>query len=88
MPLFRVTAPDGAVIEVNAPEGATEAQAIAYAQQQYNPSAKQAPAVDPLVAETNKAAIDKIAQAIPEPVKEIASKRSKRRSITLIRKVS
>jgi len=74
MPLFRVTAPDGAVIEVNAPEGATEAQAIAYAQQQYNPSAKQAPAVDPLVAETNKAAIDKISQAIPEPVKEIASK--------------
>jgi len=74
MPLFRVTAPDGAVVEVNAPEGATEAQAIAYAQQQYNPSAKQAPAVDPLVAETNKAAIDKIAQAIPEPVKEIASK--------------
>jgi hypothetical protein len=74
MPLFRVTAPDGAVVEVNAPEGATEAQAIAYAQQQYNPSAKQAPAVDPLVAETNKAAIDKISQAIPEPVKEIASK--------------
>jgi len=74
MPLFRVTAPDGAVIEVNAPEGATEAQAIAYAQQQYNPSAKQAPAVDPLVAETNKAAIDKISQNIPEPVKEIASK--------------
>jgi hypothetical protein len=74
MPLFRVTAPDGAVIEVNAPEGATEAQAIAYAQQQYNPSAKQAPAVDPLVAETNKAAIDKISQAIPEPVKEVASK--------------
>ncbi len=74
MPLFRVTAPDGAVIEVNAPEGATEAQAIAYAQQQYNPSAKQAPAVDPLIAETNKAAIDKISQAIPEPVKEVASK--------------
>jgi len=35
---------------------------------------KQAPVVDPLVAETNKAAIDKIAQAIPEPVKEVASK--------------
>jgi hypothetical protein len=35
---------------------------------------KQAPAVDPLVAETNKAAIDKISQAIPEPVKEVASK--------------
>ena len=74
MPLFRVTAPDGAVIEVNAPEGATEAQAIAYAQQQYNPSAKQAPAVDPLVAETNKAAIDRIAEGIPDPVKDIAGK--------------
>ena len=35
---------------------------------------KQAPVVDPLVAETNKAAIDKISQAIPEPVKEVASK--------------
>lgn len=74
MPLFRVTAPDGAVIEVNAPEGATEAQAIAYAQQQYNPSGKQAPVSDPLVAQTNAAAIDRIAAAIPEPVKEVASK--------------
>lgn len=74
MPVFEVKAPDGAIIEVNAPEGATEAQAIAYAQQQYNPSTKQAPIADPLVAETNKAAIDRIAQAIPEPVKEIASK--------------
>ena len=37
-------------------------------------STKQAPIADPLVAETNKAAIDRIAQAIPEPVKEIASK--------------
>ena len=35
---------------------------------------KQAPVADPLVAETNKAAIDKISQAIPEPVKEVASK--------------
>lgn len=74
MPVFKVTAPDGAVIEVNAPEGATEQQAIAYAQQQYNPAAKQAIIADPLVAETNKAAINKIAQAIPDPVKEVASK--------------
>ncbi len=74
MPVFRVTAPDGAVIEVNAPEGATEQQAIAYAQQQYNPAAKQAIIADPLVAETNKAAIDRIAQAIPDPVKEVANK--------------
>jgi hypothetical protein len=74
MPVFKVTAPDGAVIEVNAPEGATEAQAIQYAQQQYNPSAKQAIVADPLVSETNKAAIDRIAQAIPDPVKEVAGK--------------
>ena len=35
---------------------------------------KQAPVADPLVAETNKAAIDRIAQAIPDPVKEVAGK--------------
>ena len=32
MPRFDVTAPDGRTVEVTAPEGATEAQAIAYAQ--------------------------------------------------------
>lgn len=37
-------------------------------------SAKQAPIADPLVAQTNAAAIDRIAAAIPEPVKEIAGK--------------
>jgi len=82
MPLFRVTAPDGAVIEVNAPEGATEAQAIAYAQSQYKEpqgsvtvtTGKPTPIVDPLVAETNRAAIDKIAEGIPEPVKAVANK--------------
>lgn len=35
---------------------------------------KQQVLADPLVAETNKAAIDRIAQAIPDPVKEVASK--------------
>jgi hypothetical protein len=35
---------------------------------------KQAPVVDPLVAETNRAAIDKIAEGIPEPVKAVANK--------------
>lgn len=37
-------------------------------------SAKPAPVSDPLVAQTNAAAIDRIAAAIPEPVKEVASK--------------
>jgi hypothetical protein len=37
MPIFDVTAPDGKIVEVTAPEGATEEQAIAYAQQQYKP---------------------------------------------------
>jgi hypothetical protein len=32
MPRFRITAPDGGVYEVNAPEGATEQDAIAYVQ--------------------------------------------------------
>lgn len=35
MPIFEVTAPNGQVIEVTAPEGATEAQAIEYAKQQF-----------------------------------------------------
>lgn len=35
MPTFRVTSPDGAVYEVNAPEGATEQDAIAYVQSQH-----------------------------------------------------
>jgi hypothetical protein len=37
MPIFDVTTPDGKVIEVNAPEGATERDAIAYAASIYIP---------------------------------------------------
>ena len=37
MPIFDVTTPDGKVIEVNAPEGATERDAIAYAASIYTP---------------------------------------------------
>jgi hypothetical protein len=35
MPVYHVTSPDGHVYEVNAPEGATEQQAIAYVQTQH-----------------------------------------------------
>jgi hypothetical protein len=38
MPKFRVTAPDGQTFDVNAPEGATEAQAIEYVRSQYGQS--------------------------------------------------
>jgi len=37
MPIFDVTTPDGKVIEVNAPEGATEKDAIAYVASIYTP---------------------------------------------------
>jgi len=40
MPIFDVTTPDGKVIEVNAPEGATEQDAIAYAASIYTPEPK------------------------------------------------
>jgi len=40
MPIFDVTTPDGKVMEVNAPEGATERDAIAYAASIYKPPEK------------------------------------------------
>lgn len=43
MPRFAVTSPDGRTIEVTAPEGATEAQAIAYAQQNWARLSKENP---------------------------------------------
>jgi hypothetical protein len=50
VPVFHVTSPDGKVIEVTAPEGATEEQAIAYAQQHMQPQTPPpaAPAEKPL----------------------------------------
>ena len=39
MPIFNVKAPDGSVIPVNAPEGATEQDAIAFAASVYQPKA-------------------------------------------------
>ena len=37
MPIYEVTAPDGKVLEVEGPEGATDEQVIAYAQKMYRP---------------------------------------------------
>lgn len=76
MPIFNVTAPDGTVIEVNAPEGATQAQAIAYAQSQYKATApatpSQAPAEVPSI-ETYRKAGAKISAATPQVVKDVGS---------------
>lgn len=43
MPTYEITAPDGKVLEITAPEGATQEQVLAYAQAQYKPS-QRAPA--------------------------------------------
>jgi hypothetical protein len=37
MPTFRITSPEGKTFDVNAPEGATREEALAYAQQNYKP---------------------------------------------------
>lgn len=76
MPIFNVTAPDGTVIEVNAPEGATQAQAIAYAQSQYKaptPATPSAPAEVPAI-ETYRQAGEKISAATPQIVKDVGGK--------------
>src|SRR3546814_20028313 len=46
MPNYQVTAPDGRKYRVTAPEGATQEQALAYAQQNYR-QAQQPPASGP-----------------------------------------
>jgi hypothetical protein len=59
MPQFKVKAPDGHTILVNAPEGGTEAQAIAYAQANDKPDPE---AMKSLA--TSKAASEKLDTAI------------------------
>ena len=45
MPKFRITSPDGQTYEITAPEGATQEQVLAYAQQHHASAApKQSPA--------------------------------------------
>jgi hypothetical protein len=41
MPTFQVTSPDGKTFRINAPEGATKEQALAYAQEQFKPAEAQ-----------------------------------------------
>jgi hypothetical protein len=43
MPRFQITDPSGKTYEINAPEGATQEQALAYAQQQFSQQAQQKP---------------------------------------------
>lgn len=49
MATYEVTAPDGRVFEVDAPEGATQQQIIEYAQQNFANAAPQKPKSDPVV---------------------------------------
>ena len=37
MPIYEVAAPDGKILEIEAPEGATNEQVAAYAQMMYRP---------------------------------------------------
>ena len=48
MPTFRVTGPNGEVYRVDAPSGATEAQAIAYAQKQHADQGNTGPTFQPV----------------------------------------
>lgn len=72
MPVFHVTAPDGRTIEVTAPEGATEADAIAYAQAhlQQQPPAATPPAAAPQQSTWEKA---KAAAGAIMPTGELAT---------------
>lgn len=45
MPKFQITSPDGQKFEVNAPEGATQEQVLAYAQSQFQQKKPEAPPV-------------------------------------------
>ncbi|MGC4395988.1 hypothetical protein [Hydrogenophaga sp. T2] len=44
MPKYRITGPDGATYEINAPDGASEQDVLAYAKQNFAPPAAAAPA--------------------------------------------
>lgn len=67
MPVFRVTGPDGAVYDVNAPEGATEQEAIAYIQnQQRKPKyLPETPAITPEPETTVLGHAKELAKGIP-----------------------
>ena len=70
MPKFNVTSPDGRTVEVTAPDGATEQQAIEYAQSHWDALSKGAQVShEPSLWESAKNAIG----AVTEPVAKIAT---------------
>lgn len=66
MPVFHITAPDGSTHEITAPEGATEQDALQYAQSQLSQPAAQPqptqPSAPPSILDHVDAAIDNFAQ--------------------------
>lgn len=68
MPVFHVTGPDGHTYEINAPEGATEQDAIAYAQANV---AKQAPAPTQAPAQPERSLMQRAGDAIAQGYKDV-----------------
>lgn len=69
MPVFNVTSPDGAVYKITAPEGATEADAIAYAQQQHGEIAPVKPTQEQIDTASKSS---RFVQGIKDPVNGLA----------------
>ncbi|UPG96335.1 hypothetical protein [Luteibacter aegosomatissinici] len=68
MPIFHVTGPDGHTYEINAPEGATEQDAIAYAQANL---AKQSPASTQAPAQPERSLMQRAGDAIAQGYKDV-----------------
>lgn len=72
MPLFKVQAPDGQIIKVDAPEGATEQQAIAFAASQWRPvdKSKLTPILPSPASPGSELNLDSSGQPIPPGMNE------------------
>lgn len=64
MPKYQITAPDGKKFEVNAPDGATQDEVLAYAQGQFKAPSQQAPVKPKEPFDTNLTFSEKAATAI------------------------
>lgn len=80
MPIFEVTAPDGRIVEVTAPEGATEQQAIQYAQDNWNELSSQPlkqqkpqPTSEEQVGLSSLSGLKNLAGSAIEPIMSMAS---------------